>query len=216
VLSVNEQKSGVELVVLRPVHKIRGLVLDPDGRPLPGARIVASAELQGAASKRDSFTARQTDTDADGRFAVDGLVAGLHTVWVSHPRYAELQRAHVNADTRDLSLELSVSVDLGGFVTTPAGKPVERYTLTVLPAGLPGEDPRTRMRRENSFDNPQHEIRDPGGRFVVHAAPGRYDLLVKTESGATGAVRGIELVGNHTAPPVQILVDSARATAKGP
>lgn len=81
---------------------IAGRALDPDGRPVPGARIVATTSLG---------TVADATTDADGAFAIAGLPAGRYDVHVVLDGFvAEALAVDVAADAErrvDINLRLS-------------------------------------------------------------------------------------------------------------
>src|SRR5260370_42429882 len=82
---------------------VRGTVLDQSGNPIEKAAVVVKNE---AAKATSSAT-----TNAEGRFEVSGLPAGVYTVEVSAPGFAPSLRAGLNigsGNSPDLSLSLSL------------------------------------------------------------------------------------------------------------
>ena len=64
--------------------RVVGQVLDPTGAPLPGVLVVV-----------DDATNRSASTDADGRYRIEAVPAGTHTVRFSLPNFVTLRRREV-------------------------------------------------------------------------------------------------------------------------
>lgn len=106
-------------MTLRPGGTIEGVVLDLDGRPVPGARVVvAGAHFE------------NTKSGVDGRFKVEGLPAGRFQVSamlqqervVSWTAQAEVTLAE--AERREIVLKPKPGALVAGVVISPAGEPV--------------------------------------------------------------------------------------------
>lgn len=72
---------------VEPTRSLRGLVQDPDGVPLVGARI--TLVLEARALEDPLYTA---DTDRGGRYAVEQVQPGTYEVRASHPDWVETSR----------------------------------------------------------------------------------------------------------------------------
>ena len=69
----------------------RGVVHDPQHRPLPGAQVILRA--------RDASETKTVQSDANGEFQIDGVPQGSYTVRVSAQGFQSLdQQATVTAD----------------------------------------------------------------------------------------------------------------------
>ena len=66
---------------------LKGVVTDPEGKAVVNATVLVRSEL--SASSADF---RTTTTDAAGRFAVAGLLAGTYTIEVAVPGFDLIQR----------------------------------------------------------------------------------------------------------------------------
>jgi RNA polymerase sigma factor (sigma-70 family) len=184
--------AGVELVVSSGQFRIAGQVLDPRGRPLGGATVVAVPE--GEQDKR-SPRGRQATSLGDGSFAIEGLGQLTHVLWASHPDFADVELRAVRAPGEGVRLRFPRPVHLSGSVVTPAGRPVSDYFLVAIPVPPAGPESKTqRSRREGSWDNPRLDVHDARGRFQVSKmAPGRYDLTASSPDGLLAQARDVVL-----------------------
>lgn len=96
---------------LEPARSLHGLVLDPQGRPIAGARVVADT-WRGYRTLEDS----RATTDADGRFRWDGAPADEVLVDVVHRAYMPVRRKPLRASDAEIVLTLSPSLRVHGTV----------------------------------------------------------------------------------------------------
>ncbi len=147
-LNVSGSETVHRDVVLGRGLEITGIVVDRDGRPVPGAHVW--------------FNANIADTDSDGHFRLACPWAGSHALEVYHERFEPASLGDVAAGTRDLRIELAP----GSFV---AGR--------LVPAGG-HIDPKARIRidvdgdAESSYRAWEPLEGKPDGSFVVPVTPG--------------------------------------------
>jgi protocatechuate 3,4-dioxygenase beta subunit/5-hydroxyisourate hydrolase-like protein (transthyretin family) len=99
-LGDGEEKSGVDLLIPEVGLRIEGVALAPDGRRLLAALITAADEdAAGEGGRRSGIHAY---SDADGRFALEGLHGGHYAVRAEHPDYPDVRLAGVAAGASDL------------------------------------------------------------------------------------------------------------------
>src|SRR5262249_9651299 len=122
---------------------LAGRVLDPDGNPVPNARVMASgmAEAEGSSGNSDN-------TDASGRFRVLGLKKGAYRVRAqatyssSIPDFekamAPVEVAPIQAGTEDLDLRLRRPAWIEGSVLDETNQPVPDAWVVVYSAGGSG------------------------------------------------------------------------------
>lgn len=79
------QRIDLGRVRLQRGARVAGVVLDPSGRPLPGARVRVRAGGE--------WVAGESVADMRGGFALDGLPADALEARVTHPRFAETRAA---------------------------------------------------------------------------------------------------------------------------
>jgi carboxypeptidase family protein/PDZ domain-containing protein len=109
--------------------RLAGRVVDREGKPIAGAKVVAAgndAEGLGGATAATSGD--------DGRFALAGLLPGPHVVTAGREGYAAARRnVTVTAGMDDLVLTLAPGGSIAGRVVDAAtGAPVPAFTVVVL------------------------------------------------------------------------------------
>jgi hypothetical protein len=202
-----EQKTGVDLVVAGAMS-ISGVVIGPDGKPAASAQVSAALEEEGR-SARGMFGAEKAFTDFDGRFTIERLAAGPHTVWAEQAGFAEAQREHVPSGAKDVKLAFPRESTLGGVVTTSDGKPVPDYTIAMLPGGKPGETQQDRQERVRSaaWQSPTDIVHDPAGRFLFRSVNrGLHELRVTTANGSGGS-QTVALGEGEERKDVRVVID---------
>ncbi|WNG61840.1 hypothetical protein F0U59_49355 [Archangium gephyra] len=118
---VHEDPTPVELKVTlyRPL-RLTGQVLR-EGRPVAGARVHARGELH----------ERDTTSDAQGRFTLEGLRPNSYQLLATHAGLDAVRRIWLEPgmDTRNVLLELGTDARVTGTVRDPAGNPIADATL---------------------------------------------------------------------------------------
>lgn len=157
--ALGEHLRGI-VIELAPFLEIGGVVLSPEGAPVPGASVRASAGPGGGPPS-------SADSDASGRFHI-GAAEGS---WLeaSHPAYAS---AHALLDPsarfgRDVVLKLRPKGEAGepaglwGVVVDERGEPVADAAVRADPRSPNPAAPEQRSRA------PGHAFTDEGGRFSM-------------------------------------------------
>ena len=110
---------------------LRGVVHDPQHRPLPGAQVV----LHGAASTRTVLS------DANGEFQMNTVAEGVYTVAVSAPGFQPLkQQVTVTADNEPvLHLRLELAGTRASVQVSGAGSKLDTQVSTVQTMVSPSE-----------------------------------------------------------------------------
>jgi hypothetical protein len=187
-LADGEQRTGVDLVVSPAGLAIKGVILDPAGKPVAGAIISAAPERDGRAFRGMSRDLKAY-SDVEGNFSLTDVARGVYTVWAIHPEHPEAEARGVSPGQGVLRLQFPSSASVAGVVVLPDGKPVPHYTISVLPGPAAGEKPEDRRRRQmGSFDVPVERVQDPGGAFTLERLAGAsYELMVTAADGASGS-----------------------------
>jgi len=169
-------------VVLTPItegeHTVYGTVREALGAPIEGAKVTL-----GAMGTEDFETdTTETDTDTQGRYAFEGVAAGLLMVAAEKTGYQPqtVHEVRLNEPT-DIVLEASALVS-GVVLIRETGAPPEQFTVHALRTTLGGPAPLARMlegRYRGTFTGGD-------GRFTLEVAPGEYTI----EARATGLTPG--------------------------
>lgn len=178
-------------VALATAATLTGRVVDGAGRPLAGARVLATGSRFDGAEQRVSIA--DTASGADGRFRLEGLSADLpHEVVVALAGHGRVNLAvpalGPPGAARDLGdVPLGPGRALAGRVTGPAGgsRPGATVTLEGPLEGLAAEGPRYGREEERRAD-------DLGRYRFDDLAPGRYRLSAR-ETDALQATREVLL-----------------------
>lgn len=128
-LAADVPVEGVELVLerLRREDRITGVVLDPEGRSLAGARVAARAGDRGATRQWSVLT------DPAGRFELLALSDGPHALEASdrEHRFGSIGIEGVLPGTQDLVLRLTELRELRIRALDSDGRAVERFAVSV-------------------------------------------------------------------------------------
>jgi protocatechuate 3,4-dioxygenase beta subunit len=153
-------------IVVTPGRSISGRVLDSAGMPVAKATVAAGKLLSGGGAElyieNESVGAKSTETDADGRFSIDGFPPYAITIIAGK---ADLGRSPslrlpASPDSANLDLVLQKTTGLEGTVTRD-GKPLGDTVIIANPYGASSS---------NFF-----VTTGPDGTFALDAlAPGAY------------------------------------------
>jgi RNA polymerase sigma-70 factor (ECF subfamily) len=223
VADVGRAASGLRPIPLRRGASLDGVVLDPDGRPLPGAGVLVttreirdvaksgrSRELPSALHGTSSVSwsrSRRCITDSRGRFCSSGLFD--EESWTEgHDRFiASVGASHCVHGKGDLEpLELSFGEHRSGLVVRMRGKPVLTVTGRVLVEGTPARaivsitvagaaDPRCKTDEFGEF------------RFEYDQRPQRLELTAipaELEYGAEDSARVVKSVEPGDADSIHV------------
>ncbi len=201
--------------------RLSGIVLDPDGAPVPGARVRAEAFMQ--------FTLddRTRETDAAGAFRIGGLAAGKYDLVADAPGHAPGSLDDViveaNEELTGLRIVLSRGHAISGRVLGPNGEPIAGATVKRLPGSM-GPVPPDRDSPSATTDSSGHfELREvPEGpcRLMARAASfadaevsasaGDSDVLITLVR--PGSIRGRVLDAATGAPLAEFSVWAAASS----
>ncbi len=117
---------GMEPVEFRlgPGHRLRGRVVNPQGKPLDGVTVQAM-NWKGRASLD-----WKTQTDAEGRFTWDSAPAEPVFLTLTRPGYAMLGQREFRADKGETTVTMYPPLRVRGQVTDArTGRPIERFSV---------------------------------------------------------------------------------------
>ncbi len=180
-LTVEPERDLEDLrIVLEPGATISGRVTDALGRPVPGAMVLVSEQ-----GTRFGGLQSLDDTDAEGRYRLEGVSPGRRTVFARHDDHPPVSR-EIDAELGDNLLDLAFEggATVSGRVLGPAGEPV---------AGAEINLGTTSMLVRFGGDS-QPGLSDTSGAFSIGGvAAGTYTLQAQKEGYATGVVEDLEV-----------------------
>ena len=148
VVAQTERPAQLPQILLKSQTYLPGIVVDPEGEPIAGARV--QFEVPGTPAIFSAFNGggamEATSTARDGTFDVVlphgkqlGNLGSMLTLTVRHPRYAStsLPLAEIQSDGSEIEVELRPGTELSGHVRDGDGSPVAgaRLQLTVVATG---------------------------------------------------------------------------------
>jgi beta-lactamase regulating signal transducer with metallopeptidase domain/protocatechuate 3,4-dioxygenase beta subunit len=159
---------------------LKGRVLDPEGRPVPGVWVQADGVGQSMADEYDRATAR---TNADGSYAIAVAPGFAYMVGVEAKEGAARSLAGIVPRREGITyplpdLRLGPGTLLTGRLTRgPGKKPVPEAFISVIESG----DPLPRDFKDFTPDGHQwltrHARTDREGRYAIRVGPGRFRLF---------------------------------------
>jgi len=218
---------------------IRGRVLDTEGAPIAGARVVASGrlaeELKGLDPVGASFGPKavpqfaEAESDAMGGFRLDGLSPGAFLVTADHQHYlmhdapSRVVRLRRGYPVRDLKLELAPLLGLHAIaVDSETGQGISAAGYTVATSG---DESKNQVRSDEVLarelgtklgQEHANELAYPGVRYYIlprgeRRAPPRVELRIAAP-GYIPAQQEMELrPTSELAEPVRIPLDRESA-----
>jgi hypothetical protein len=157
--------TDVGTITVEPGRSISGRVLDERHNPVPGAKVAGGKLLSGGGKELyipdESIDAKDTTTDADGRFHLDGFSPGPLNV-VAGTATGRSPSIEIPPGTASATIDLVIAptTSIDGLVTRE-GKPLGDTVVIAKPIGAIGS---------NFF-----VVTGPDGTFALDAlAPGAY------------------------------------------
>ncbi|MEM7351997.1 MAG: carboxypeptidase regulatory-like domain-containing protein [Acidobacteriota bacterium] len=196
------QWQGQEIaMVLEPAARVRGTVVDREGRPLPGVDLRLDSDNPWPGFNLDRAESRALSDDR-GHFALPLWADGLYTLSARSIGFVEIRREIGRAQTAaPLTLVLQVQQAAYGRVLDAQEQPVEGVSVLVTASATATNDAAT-----NDADNPYAGVSDADGRFTLVALPASIiDLAARRSGFAPMTVRGIDV----TTPPANAEGDAS-------
>lgn len=196
---LDKVRPGVSVAVtLGRGRTIEGAVRDDGGQPVAGARVTARSETGLAVSVWEPGAGSVLAvTDARGRFRLEGIAPGLHSLTATARGYGEASRRNVRPGAT-VSLTLRSGGWIAGRVLDPSEKPVKGALV--------------RAEQEPRFwQTSQTETTDGEGRFDLPGLPaGRYTVIASAPGFAPGIEPGVNVPAEG---PADVTVSLARGAS---
>lgn len=171
---------AVTLVVEGASATISGVVVDEDGGAVADAFIEATREPDSATAaagsaarygRWGSFFEPPRLTDTDGRFKLERLPPGKHTLRAHRKGGGEALLEHVESGSGDVVLTIAATGRMSGTVALRGGSPPESFTVAV-------EDEATGFERSDTF------FRTGGAWSLAELPAGKFKVRVSAGAGS--------------------------------
>lgn len=200
-VTIRDGRAAEQVLLMPGSWRMCGRIMDHEGDAMAGAAVVARP-LDG--ELRASGVRGQAVSDADGRFCVSNLYAGVYEVAVDAGERGRLRldRVALDAHRDDLSLVLGGGGELLGHVAFPGGAPATGVLVqAVLPDG--GEVFSSRS------------LTDASGRFrLPRLRPGSYRLFARGAEGLSPWA-SVEVVPSARPADYELKLTGAGSTLEG-
>ncbi len=214
---VREGMEPITIVVERGV-KIRGLVVDPDGKPVAGATVAAAKTGSGNSLTGD--TRYSVRTTADGTFAMRlpasgaakyNLVAhdGDYEEWRTWANgIGELMQTKPGDVVENVKLQLSRPCVVRGRVEDASGQPVAKHRVRAQAAD----------KRESRYYDPTTETNERGEFELRFVRPGKHYIQAEpfwltAEQGPKSAWRIVEANPDRPVEGVELRLEPTGGTS---
>jgi hypothetical protein len=162
--------TGIDFVLTASAaEQIRGVVLGPEQKGLPGAVVLTSGI--------------RAVTDQDGAFALEGLSPGDHDLFAEYPGLPPSRTRGVAAGRSDVRIQLVRGAAAAGVVEGVSGRGSGLCSVWARRAGEPPRD-----------EAADQAICGAGATFELRGlAPGDYELVATTLDGRSGGLAHVHL-----------------------
>lgn len=202
---VTQPKTGrAPTLSLSRAVSLQGLVVDPQGAPVPGAGLAAVLEpggKNGPAGELADLAAGRGITDAAGRFELRRLLPGaFYELRTGKPGYLPAASRTVAPEpargAQPLRIVLSPARSARGRVVDAQGLPVAGAEVRLAPSPLPGQHSPAAKRAEPAVEEDPFAARtDARGHFAIAQVPAaQVNLTARKRNHAPSLVRGIRIL----------------------
>lgn len=208
--TVEEGKTVLAKIELKPLTKIKGIVRDPEGKPVAGAVVTAV----GPGGGRFSFEIHKTD--ANGRFQVlcgDVMVMSSDSekppaamIVVRHAERALAAAVEVKDPNKDVEITLKTGIVLKGVVVGEDGKPIAKAKVTAADPHSPSY----------GSDGKPDAVTDEKGQYQIKGLPpGLVMVTAQAEGFGTSSAQAEAEEGKKEIEAEKITLKAAKFTISG-
>ncbi|MCL4819350.1 MAG: carboxypeptidase regulatory-like domain-containing protein [Vicinamibacteria bacterium] len=195
--------------------EIRGRVVRGE-EPVAGVAVFARPTAEGGdmmALFSQRADAAEAVSDAEGRFVLEGLAAGPHTVSAAEAPPLDFEEVEVEAPASDVTLVLRPTATLAGSVVDGRnGEPIAAFSVRLAPVRDADEDGAMPFEMADAY---AREEEFGGGAFSLDEVPeGQYRLVVVAEGFLPLTVDDVTVAAHEDAEPLALRLD-AGATLRG-
>jgi hypothetical protein len=185
-------------ITLQRAPELRGSVVDPEGRPVASALVLACDGKDGG----------RAVTDEAGAFRLPASSEGCQVV-AQHDEFAPSEPAVARAE-RGFVLRLGAGGAIAGVVVDEAGAPVPAFDL-----GVESFTPATGEHSFSIRSGPSRPFQDPAGAFALdRLAPGSYVLTATTDGKPPARSASVDVTPGRPTAGVRIVM-AAGGTVEG-
>jgi len=225
-VAVPAQATTTRDFTLHPGLKLSGTVAGPDGKPYAGAKVyvtgkspggmAAMAAMFGGGGAKDAAA----ESDADGKWAADGLQEGPFNVKATATGFLDGEAKRVEAGRTDVALTLGAAATIRGVVVGPDMQPVGGATVRSV-AGDGAKKSRggfAAMFGGGAGDSTT--CKDDGSFVLTGLVPGAYALTGTMHGYADSESANVTVGAGETSADVQLVLQtgvniSGRVVEKG-
>jgi protocatechuate 3,4-dioxygenase beta subunit len=194
------------VLTLQPEASVAGSVLDPDGRPLAGARVTTPSDLTETIRRmRDASGVPQTLSDAEGRFVLTGLGPSVKAILATHERFAPSEALALELAPGEKITDVSLRLQRGARVT---GEVYDKV-------GVRADGVQIVAQNRGTFETSMSRT-DGNGEFAFeHLAAGPWTITaMMNEAAAAGAPDSLESTASFLDNLRMEMVDLAEGEEK--
>jgi len=198
---------AVHTLYLQPGGKLSGRVTGPDGKPLEGATVVAAA-AEGNLFAMFREGGNGETTDASGRYAFEGLPAGVrYNVTARKAGLTDGDAGPIAIEPGSERQDLDIKLESGAVITfrlvTVEDVPVVETDVRVDPSrerrGRGRGGMRMGMGMGMGMVSPEQIVPGAEGKFTVkNLEPGTFDVTLSPVDGADIVKEGVSLKNGET------------------
>jgi uncharacterized GH25 family protein len=193
-----------EIIYAKPGSPVSGVVIDPNGNPVAGAKVLATTISNDYTFLRDGDSA---ETDVEGKFMISAVPPGGYRLYAAHPKFrAALSEAfdvEEKIPSSGHSIQLQMGGSLSGRVVDQDDKPVSFTRVTLYYEQLTMDSTEYWDYKKSS----REVFCDEKGTFSFDGvAPGKIELRASAEE-TTETVLKVSLAENESKTDILLLLD---------